>query len=118
MAVLGLCRRAGFSPIAASGGYSLVGDSRASCCSDFSYHGGQAVGHARFGSWGPWALEHRCESCGSPAKSFPGVWDLPRHGIEARPPALACGFFTTEPSRKPQTTRFFKIIYLFAFVWS
>ena len=76
------------------------------------YHGGQALGHAGFSSCGPWALEHRLGSCGSPAQSFPGMWDLPRHGIEPRPPALACGFFTTEPSRKPWTTCIFKIIYL------
>ena len=29
------------------------------------------------------------------------MWDLPRSGIESGSPALAGGFFTTEPPRKP-----------------
>ena len=29
------------------------------------------------------------------------MWDLPRSGIEPVSPALAGGFFATEPSRKP-----------------
>ena len=32
------------------------------------------------------------------------MWNLPRSGIEPMSPALAGGFFTTEPSGKPWST--------------
>ena len=34
------------------------------------------------------------------------MWDLPRPGIEPVPPALADGFFITEPPGKPKITVF------------
>ena len=34
------------------------------------------------------------------------MWDLPRSGIEPVSPALAGGFFTTEPPGKPRTSLF------------
>ena len=42
-----------------------------------------------FSRWGAPALEHKLSRC--------GTWDLPRPGIEPMSPALAGGFFTTEP---------------------
>ena len=36
---------------------------------------------------------------------FPSPGDLPDPGIESASPALAGGFFTTEPSRKPLTRK-------------
>ena len=35
------------------------------------------------------------------------MWDLPELGTEPMSPALAGGFFTTEPSGKPGTAVFF-----------
>ena len=50
---------------------------------------------------GSWALEHRLDSCGTRAKLPPNMWDLTGSGIELMSPALAGGFFTTEPPGKP-----------------
>ena len=47
-------------------------------------------------------LEHRLASCGAWAKLLMGMWDLPRSGNKPMSPALAEGFFTTEPSGKPK----------------
>ena len=44
-------------------------------------------------------LEHRLGSCDS-AQLLPGMWDLSGPGIEPMSPALAGGFFTTEPAGK------------------
>ena len=65
-----------------------------SCGAQVSRRGGlslraQALGHARF------------SSCGSPARLLRGMWDLPTPGIEPVSPALAGGFFTSEPPGKP-----------------
>ena len=46
------------------------------------------------------ALEHRLNSCGPWAELHCGAWDLPGPGIEPASPALAGGFFTTEPPGK------------------
>ena len=46
-----------------------------------------------FSRCGSWALEHRRNSC--------GTWAFPKSGIEPVSPALAGGFFTTEPPGKP-----------------
>ena len=43
------------------------------------------------------ALEHWLSSRGAWANLPRGLWDLPRSGIEPEAPALAGGFFTTEP---------------------
>ena len=92
-------------PLAAgSGGCSPVAvlrlRSTGSGCSDFS----------SCGSWtqscsSP-ALEPRLSSCGSRAQLLRGIWRLPRPGIEPVSPALAGGFFPTEPPRKPPSTSF------------
>ena len=51
-------------------------------------------------------LEHRLDSCawlsGAWAKLLLGMWDLPRSGNKPMSPALAEGFFTTEPPGKPK----------------
>jgi len=39
-------------------------------------------------------------SCGTWAQLLRGMWDLPRPGIELMSPALAGGFFITEPARE------------------
>ena len=51
-------------------------------------------------------VEHRLQtcrlsSCGSRAQLLCGMWDLPRPGLEPVSPALAGGFSTTAPLRKP-----------------
>ena len=43
----------------------------------------------------------RLSSCGSRAQLLRGMWDLPRRGLEPASPALAGGFSTTAPPRKP-----------------
>ena len=48
-----------------------------------------------------WALERGLSSCAAWAQLLHGTWDLPRPGIESVSAALADGFFTTEPPRKP-----------------
>ena len=40
-------------------------------------------------------------SYGAQAWLLRGMWGLPRCGIKPVPPALASGFFTTEPPGKP-----------------
>ena len=47
------------------------------------------------------ALGHRLSSFGAWAKLLCCMWDLPRSGTEPVSPALAGGFFTTEPPGKP-----------------
>ena len=60
--------------------------------------GGWTVGLSGCGSW---AREHKLNSCGSQAQLPCGMWDLPGSGTAPVSPALAGGFFTTEPPRKP-----------------
>ena len=48
-----------------------------------------------------WALEFGLNSCGAWAWLLLGMWYLPRPGIKSVSPALAGGFFTTEPPGKP-----------------
>ena len=81
---------------------------RASHCGGFSCCRAPALG-ARASA----VVAHGLSSCSSRAAGqglngcsarawLPrGMWDLPRSGIEPVSPALAGGFFTTEPSRKP-----------------
>ena len=54
-----------------------------------------------FSSCGTWALERRLRSCGARAELLHGMWDLPGPGLEPVSPALAGGFLTTVPPRKP-----------------
>ena len=77
------------------------------------------------GKWGPLFItvrgpltiaaslvaEHRLQmrrlsSCGSRAQLLCGMWDLPRPGLEPVSPALAGGFSTTAPPRKPPLIHF------------
>ena len=44
---------------------------------------------------------HRLSNYGSRAQPLRGMWDLPRSGLEPVSPALAGGFSTTAPPRKP-----------------
>ena len=48
-----------------------------------------------------WALEHRLGSWGTQVQLSRGMWDLPGSGMEPVSPAMADGFFTIEPPRKP-----------------
>ena len=64
---------------------------------------GDSVAAARGpGSYGPQALRNRLISCGAQTQWLHGMWDLPRPGIKPMSPALAGGFFTTEPPGKSQ----------------
>ena len=82
------------------------------------------------GKWGPLFIpvrrpliiaaslfaEHRLQTrrlsnCGSWAQLLPGMWDLPRPGLEPVSPALAGRLSTTAPTGKPLF-----IFYLFIFV--
>ena len=67
----------------------------------FSSCGAQASRVGGFSCCGAWALEHRLSSCGVWAWLLCGIWDPPGPGIEPMSPALAGGFFTTEPPGKP-----------------
>ena len=106
-AVLGLRCSAGFSLVAASGGCSRavgvgvgvgVGPSLQWRLLVLSPSSG-ARGFQKL--WLLGALEHRLHSCGSLAWIPCGTWDLPGPGATPSPPALAGGFFTTEPPGKP-----------------
>ena len=68
-----------------------------SCCGAWA----SVVMACGFSSCGSQALEAKVNSCGAWAKLLWGMWDLPRPGIEPVSPALAGGFFTTEPPGKP-----------------
>ena len=61
----------------------------------------QGVWACRFSSCGSPALERGLGSCGTGAQVLCSMWDLPRAGIQPASPALAGGFFTTEPPGKP-----------------
>ena len=50
-------------------------------------------------SWDP---EHRLSNCGEWSQLPPGMWDLPRRGIEPMSLALAGRSFTTETPVKPR----------------
>ena len=50
---------------------------------------------------GSQALEHRFNSCGTPAQLLRDMWDPPGSRIEPMSPALAGGLLTTEPPGKP-----------------
>ena len=51
-------------------------------------------------SCGSRALEHRLNSSGARSQLLYSMWDLPGSGIKPVSPALAGGFFTTEPPGK------------------
>ena len=77
---------------------------RASHWGGFSCCGARALGPAASAveargprSCGSRALEHGLDSCGAQAELLCGIWGLLGSGIEPVFPALAGGFFTTEP---------------------
>ena len=74
----------------------------------FSSCGAQASHCSGFSSCREQALEHRLSSRGTGVLMFCSLWDLPWSGIEPKSPALAGGFFTTEPPGNPKI-RLFKI---------
>ena len=51
-------------------------------------------------SCGSWVLELRLDSCRTRAYMLHNTWDLTGSGIKLASPALADGFFTTEPPGK------------------
>ena len=48
-----------------------------------------------------WTLEHGLSSCGAQAYLLHGMWNFLSPDIDPMSPALAGGFFTTEPPEKP-----------------
>ena len=48
-----------------------------------------------------WALERRPSGCSPQASFLHGLWDLPGAGIEPTYPAVARGFLSTGPPRRP-----------------
>ena len=75
-------------------------------CGSFSCCRALAPGRVDFSSGGSPALEHSLNSCGVWAWLLRGMWDLLRLGIEPVSPALAGGFFPTEPPGKPSPIQF------------
>ena len=59
-----------------------------------------ALGFVGFRGCGSRAFEHRRDRCGACAQLLCGIWDLPRLGTEPTSRALACRFFTSEPTRE------------------
>ena len=58
--------------------------------------------HTGFSSCGSQALLHMLNTCGARVYLLHSMWDLPRPGVKPVSPALASGFFTTEPQGKLQ----------------
>ena len=80
---------AGFSPAAVRGPSQAALQLRCAlliCC------GARALGAWPSVAAVPGALERRLSGCGTQAYLLPGLWDLPRPGIEPMSPALAGGF--------------------------
>ena len=97
LTVLGLYGNAGFFPDVVSRGYSLNCGSWAQQC-------------------GSRALERRLSSCGVWSFLLCGRWDLSKPGIKPGCPALAGGFFTTEPPGKLPVASFVFSFFLFVVV--
>ena len=100
---LGLHRCVGFSLVAARGGYSLAVLGFLAAASLIVEHGPQGVRLQYLQYMGSVVVvqtQHRLNSCGARAQLLLGRWDLPGPGIEPVSPALAGGFFTTEPPGK------------------
>ena len=89
-------------------GFSLVAGSRDCCLAAVSglliavasRCSAQALGPAFSEEVAPRPL-HRPNSCGAWASLLCSMWDLPAPEIQPMSPALAEGFFTTEPPGKP-----------------
>ena len=125
LAVLGLFLLHGL--FSSFGEWGLLSGHRswASHCSAFScgvwasHRGGlscckaQALGCLDFSSYGTWLggcgsqdLQHRPNSRGAWASLLRDMWDLPGSGIKPVSAALAGGFLTTDPPRKPRPNIF------------
>ena len=72
----------------------------ASHCSGLSCLGAQALGCSGLSGCGSGTPEHSPNSCGALAQLLCGMWGLPGSGVETKSPALAAGFFMTEPPGK------------------
>ena len=90
---------------------------QASHCGGFSC-GAQALGTqasvtaaCRLRSCGAQALQCGLSSCGAQAQLLPGLWNLPRPGIEPVSLALAGGFLSTAPPGKSQCLDFYLASY-------
>ena len=90
-----LLLRSLFSSCSGQGLLSSCGE-QASHCSGFSRCGAWALGHSSFSSCHTWGLN----SCGTQVQLLRGMWDLHNPGIEPMSPALAGGFFITDPLGK------------------
>ena len=77
------------------------------CC------GAQPLGCTGFSSCSSQALEYRLNSCGTQDQLFHGMWDLPRVGVGPVSPALAGGFFTTEPPGQPSMFVCLFVVYFY-----
>ena len=100
----------GFSLVAESKDHSLVAMCRlltamASLVVEHRLQGMQTLAVAAHGlsSCSSQALEQGFSNCSTWAQLFHGMWDTPGPGIESASPALAGGFFTTEPPGKPKS---------------
>ena len=117
LAMLGLHCCVDFSLVVASKGYSLVVVHELIAVASFVVeHRLQSVwalivAVCRLSNCGSWTLENRLNGCGTWAYLLHGpyglgLWVLPRPEIESVSPALAEGFFTTEPPGKPNLSFF------------
>ena len=61
----------------------------------------RAPGHAGLRSCGSRVLAHRLSSYGTQAQLLCTMLDLPGSGTEPVSPAMAGGFFSTEPPERP-----------------
>ena len=103
--MLGLHCCVGFSLVAASGVWSLVGDAQVCHCSDFSCGAGApGLQSLRLNSCSSQAPGHRLSSYGTRAQLLCRTWDPPGAGTEPVSPALALpgGLFSTQPTGMPQ----------------
>ena len=82
LAVLDLCCCSSFFLVAESGLLLQTQCTSFSCC-------------------GSWDLEHKLNSCGAQAQWLHDMWDPLGPEMEPVSPAMASGFFTTEPPGKP-----------------
>ena len=69
------------------------------------------------GSYGPQAPRNSLISGGTQTQLPPGMWDLPRPGIKPVSPALAGGFFTTEPPGKPEDPSYSPVLENSSVLW-
>ena len=106
LAVLGLPCCQGLSLVAANRGYSLaVVHGLLSLWRLLSWQS-QALGGRSSSGRGSQTLKHSLHSCGNVAFLLCATWDVPGPVIKPVSPALADGFFTTEPPGK-SVSRFY-----------